>query len=151
MTSVSIEIERPAADVFTYATDPSRFHEWQRGVVSGSMESKDGPAVGDHCLTTRRIGGAERPSTSELVLLDPPHAWAVRGINGPIRARVDVSVVPLTDQRSRLTIAVDFQGHGIGRILVPLVVRRQARAEMPGNIAKIKVRMETPPTGRSAS
>lgn len=151
MTSVSIEIERPAADMFTYATDPSRFHEWQRGVVSGSMESKDGPAVGDHCLTTRRIGGAERPSTSELVLLDPPHAWAVRGIDGPIRAKVAVSVVPLTDQRSRLTIAVDFVGHGIGKILVPLVVRRQARAEMPGNIAKLKERLETPSNGRSQS
>lgn len=151
MTSVSIEIERPATEVFSYATDPSRFHEWQRGVVSGSMESKDGPAVGDHCLTTRRIGGAERPSTSELVLLDPPHAWAVRGIDGPIRAKVDVSVVPLTDQRSRLTIAVDFVGHGIGKILVPLVVRRQARAEMPGNIAKLKERLETPPNGRSQS
>jgi len=151
MTSVSIEIERPAVEVFAYATDPSRFHEWQRGVVSGSMESKDGPAVGDHCLTTRRIGGAERPSTSELVLLDPPRAWAVRGIDGPIRAKVDVSVVPLTDQRSRLSIAVDFVGHGIGKILVPLVVRRQARAEMPGNIAKLKERLETPPTGRSQS
>ena len=152
MTSVSIEIERPAADVFTYATDPSRFHEWQRGVVSGSMESKDGPAVGDHCLTTRRIGGAERPSTSELVLLDPPHAWAVRGIDGPIRAKVDVNVEPLDDgDRSRLTIELDFEGHGIGKLLVPLVVRRQARAEMPGNIAKLKERLETPPNGRSQS
>ena len=146
MTTVSIEIERPADEVFSYATDPSRFHEWQRGVVSGSMESKGGPMVGDHCLTIRRIGGAERPATSQLVRLDPPRGWAVRGIDGPIRAQVDVSVAPLTDQRSRLTIAVDFEGHGIGKMLVPLVVRRQARAEMPGNIAKLKERMETPPT-----
>ena len=96
MTSVSIEVERPAAEVFSYATDPSRFHEWQQGVVSGSMESKGAPAVGDHCRTTRRIGGAERPATSELVRLDPPRAWAVRGIDGPIRAQVDVSVESLT-------------------------------------------------------
>ena len=145
MTSVSIEVERPAAEVFSYATDPSKFHEWQQGVVSGSMESKGAPAVGDHCRTTRRIGGSERPATSELVRLDPPRAWAVRGIDGPIRAQVDVSVESLTDQRSRLTIAVDFEGHGIGKVLVPLVVRRQARAEMPGNLAKLKERIETPP------
>jgi hypothetical protein len=145
MISVSIEIECPAAEVFSYATDPTKFPEWQQGVVSGSMQSQGAPAVGDRCMTTRRIGGAERPSTSELVVLEPPRAWAVRGIDGPIRAKVDLSVEPLTAQRSRLTIAVDFEGHGIGKVLVPLVVRRQARAEMPGNIAKLKERIETPP------
>jgi Polyketide cyclase / dehydrase and lipid transport len=146
MTSVSIEVERPAAEVFNYATDPTKFHEWQQGVVSGSMDNTGAPAVGDRCRTTRRIGGSERPATSELIRLEPPRAWAVRGIDGPIRAQVDLSVESLTDQRSRLTIAVDFEGHGIGKVLVPLVVRRQARAEMPGNLAKLKERIETPTT-----
>lgn len=146
MTSVSIEVDRPAQEVFDYATDPSTFHQWQQGVVSGSMQSRGEPVVGDRCLTTRRIGGAERPATSEVIERDPPRTWAVRGIDGPIRAQIDVLVESLTDQRSRLTIAVDFEGHGIGKVLVPLVVRRQARAEMPGNIAALKKRMETPPT-----
>ncbi len=44
--------------------------------------------------------------------------------------------------RSRLTISVDFTGHGIGKILVPLVVRREARKEMPDNMAALKQRME---------
>jgi hypothetical protein len=143
MISVSIEVERPATEVFAYATDPTKFHEWQQGVVSGSMDSNGAPSVGDHCHTTRRIGGGERPSTSELVRLDPPRAWSVHGIDGSIRAQVDVDVSPLPEDRARLTIAVDFEGHGIGRLLVPLVVRRQARAEMPHNIAKLKERIET--------
>jgi hypothetical protein len=147
MTSVSIEVERPAAEVFGYATDPTKFHEWQQGVVSGSLDSKGQPAVGDLCRTTRRIGGAERPATSELVRFDPPRSWAVRGVDGPIRAQVDVCVESLTDDRSRLTIAVDFEGHGIGKALVPLVVRRQARKEMPGNLAKLKQHVETPQIG----
>ena len=142
MTTVAIEVERPAGVVFAYATDPTRFSEWQEGVVTGSMESKDSPSVGDLCRTTRRIGGSERPSTSELVRLDPPRAWSVRGIDGPIRARVDVDVEPMRADRARLTIAVDFAGHGIGKLLVPLVVRRQARAEMPRNIARLKERVE---------
>lgn len=133
------EIGRPAAEVFAYATDPARFPEWQKGVVDGHM---DGAAVGARCVTTRRIGGASRPSTSELVLIDPPRAWGVRGTDGPIRATVDVLVEPLAGSRSRLTISVDFTGHGIGKILVPLVVRREARKEMPGNMAAFKQRME---------
>jgi hypothetical protein len=142
----SADIERPAADVFAYATDPGRFSEWQKGVVDGYMESPaDGVqvrAVGAKCVTTRRIGGANRPSTSELVQIDPPKTWAVRGTDGPIRAAVDVLVEPLTDTRSRLTISVDFTGHGIGKILVPLMVRREARKEMPENMAALKRQME---------
>ncbi len=142
----SAEIDRPAADVFAYATDPTRFNEWQKGVVDGHMDGPgDGtqaPAVGAKCVTTRRIGGANRPSTSELVRIDPPRAWGVRGIDGPIRAAVDVVVEPITNARSRLTISVDFVGHGIGKVLVPLIVRPEARKEMPDNMAALKQRME---------
>jgi len=140
------EIGRPAAEVFAYATDPARFSEWQKGVVDGHMDGlangSQTPAVGARCVTTRRIGGANRPSTAELVHIDPPKTWGVRGIDGPIRAAVDVLVEPVTDSRSRLTISVDFTGRGIGKILVPLMVRRDARKEMPDNMAALKQRME---------
>jgi uncharacterized protein YndB with AHSA1/START domain len=139
----SAEIDRPAAEVFAYATDPARFSEWQKGVVDAHMEGVTGAAaVGAKCVTKRRIAGADRPSTAELVQIDPPRAWSVRGIDGPIRADVDVLVEPVADSRSRLTISVDFNGHGIGRILVPLMVRREARKEMPGNMAALKRRLE---------
>jgi uncharacterized protein YndB with AHSA1/START domain len=137
----SAEINRPAPEVFAYATDPSRFSEWQRGVVEGHMDTQ-APALGAKCVTTRRIGGANRPSTSELVQYDPPRTWGVRGIDGPIRAAVDLSVEPVTDSRSRLTISVDFVGHGVGKILVPLMVRREARKEMPDNMKVLKQKIE---------
>ena len=140
------EIQRPAAEVFAYATDPARFPEWQKGVVDGHMDGptsgSQAPVVGAKCVTTRRIGGANRPSTSELVEIDPPRTWGVRGTDGPIRAAVDVLVEPLSDTRSRLTISVDFTGQGIGKILVPLMVRREARKEMPENMAALKQRLE---------
>jgi uncharacterized protein YndB with AHSA1/START domain len=145
-TVVSIEVDRPVEAVFDYATDPTRFREWQKGVVDGRMnhpgEHNGAPVVGAQCLTTRRIGGADRESTSELVRIERPRAWSVRGIDGPIRAAVDVTVEPLSGNRSRLTISVDFAGHGIGKVLVPLVVRREARKEMPGNLAALKQRLE---------
>lgn len=66
----------------------------------------------------------------------------MQGTDGPIRATVDVLVEPVTGSRSRLTISVDFTGHGIGKILVPLVVRREAREEMPEHIAALKQLIE---------
>jgi Polyketide cyclase / dehydrase and lipid transport len=128
--------------VFAYATDPARFPEWQAGVTEGHLDQPGPPEVGAKCLTTRRIGGASRIVTSEVTHVDPPRTWGVRGIDGPIRAAVDLTVEPLTDSTSRLTIAVDFEGHGVGKILVPLLVRRQAQKEMPANIATLKRRIE---------
>lgn len=92
MSVTSIDIDRPATQVFGYVTDPTHFHEWQEGVVSGGMKESGPAIVGSHCVMTRRIGGAERPSTSVLTRLSPPTSWAVRGIDGPIRALVDVTV-----------------------------------------------------------
>jgi uncharacterized protein YndB with AHSA1/START domain len=136
------EIDRPAARVFACATDPALFSRWQKGVQDGHLEGPAGgtgvPAVGTRCVTTRRIGGASRPVTSVLTHIEPPRTWGVRGTDGPIRATVDVVVEPVTGSRSRLTISVDFTGHGIGKVLVPLMVRRQARQEMPANIAALK-------------
>jgi hypothetical protein len=143
----SAEIGRRAAEVFAYATDPTRFSEWQKGVVDGRMDGPAddtrSPAVGTKCVTTRRIGGASRPATAELVHIDPPRTWGVRGIDSPIRAVVDLRVEPVTGSRARLTISVDFTGYGIGKILVPLVVRREARKEMPDNMAALKRLIET--------
>src|SRR5207248_1006065 len=57
----SIEVERSAEDVFAYATDPTRFHEWQEGVVDGNMDRPGPPSVGARCgarTAARTAGGA---------------------------------------------------------------------------------------------
>ena len=150
--STSIEVNRPSAEVFAYVTDPSRFSEWQAGVLGGHMASDGPPAVGDRCVTTRRIGFAKRAVTSEVTQVDPPRSWCLRGIDGPIRAAVNVAVEPLdSDRRSRVTIEIDFTGHGLGRLIVPLAVQPQARKEMPANVKRLKHRLETgnqSPAGR---
>ena len=64
MASVTctVEIDRPPSEVFPFVTDPSYFGEWQKGVVCGRVEGE--PALGSTCSMTRKIGGAERMSTS---------------------------------------------------------------------------------------
>jgi uncharacterized protein YndB with AHSA1/START domain len=140
----TIDVARPPEEVFSYVTDPTTFPEWQAGVVRGSTEGGKTPSIGSKCATTRRIGGRERESISQVTKLDPPTSWAVHGIDGPIRAIVNVTVEPLDGGgQSRVTIGVDFEGHGIGKLLVPLIVRRQARSEMPANCARLKQQLET--------
>lgn len=132
----TVDVARPAAEVFAYATDPTRFAQWQGGVV-------DGHEVDGRCVTTRRIGGSERSVTAEFTHVDPPTSWGVRGVDGPIRATVNLTVTPLAERSSRLVIEVEFFGHGIGKVLVPLFVRHQARKEMPVNVANLKRVLES--------
>ena len=137
-----VDVARPPEEVFRYVTDPSRFGEWQSGVVSARIEG-DGPqAVGSRCVMIRRIGGSDRTSTSEITELSPPRTWTIRGIDGPIRANVSVTVDPRQDgAQAHVAIRLDFEGHGMGKLILPVVVR-EARKEVPESVQKLKARLE---------
>ena len=140
----SIEVARPPEQVFSYVTDPLRLAEWQESVVSSRVVGNGPPGAGTRASVTRRIGPLERAMTAELAELSPPRSWAVRGVDGPVRGNVKGTIEPIDDgARSRVTIELDLQGHGIGKLLVPLVVRSQARKEMPTNLRNLKERLES--------
>jgi uncharacterized protein YndB with AHSA1/START domain len=138
----TIEIARPPDEVFSYSTDPSRFAEWQRDVVRVRVDGAGPPTVGARFTTTRRIGGVERTMTQEVTDSRPPMSWAVRGVDGPIRPSASITVEPLDGgTRSRVTFTLDFEGHGVGRPLVP-AVRRQAARAAPASYRNLKERLE---------
>ena len=140
----SFEVSRPADEAFAYVTDSTRFSEWQVDAEGGRVEGDSPLSVGTRYTTTRRIVGVIRTgTTSEIKEINPPRSWAARGAGGPVRETVRYTVEPLEgNARSRVGIELDFEGRGIGRLLVPLVVRRQARKEMPINCRKLKERLE---------
>ena len=140
----SIEIARPPEEVFAYITDPSRLAEWQQSLVGARPEGGGPLAAGSKVATTRRVGRGERTMTMEVASMSPPRSWALRGIDGPVRPIVNGAIEPLDEgARSRVTIELDFEGHGVGKLLVPLVVRRQAAKEHPGNLANLKQQLES--------
>lgn len=129
----TIDIDCPPDQVFAAATDPRRFGEWQRDVAGVEMHD-DGVFA-----TKRRLGGT---LTQQVVRNDPPHDWAVRGIGGPVRAHASVHVDPLDGgSRSRVTFTLDFEGHGVGVPLIPLV-RRTAAKSAPASYRAFKQLLE---------
>ena len=138
----TIDIARPPDEVFSYATDPTRFPEWQKDIVSVRLTSTRPPTVGSRFTTTRRIGGTERTMTQELTERTPPSSWAARGVDGPIRPSASITVTALNDGTwSRVTFTLDFDGHGIGVPLVPFV-RRQAEKAAPTSYQNLKNLLE---------
>lgn len=132
-----IEIACPPDEVFAYATDPLRFAEWQHDVVSVRMIGAS------RFITTRRISGAERSMTQEIIRNDPPSGWAAQGIDGPIRPHATISIEPIENGgQSRVTFTLDFEGHGLGLPLVPLV-RRQAQKAAPISYRNLKELLES--------
>jgi uncharacterized protein YndB with AHSA1/START domain len=137
----SIEISRRPEDVFAYLTEPSHLPEWQESVVSVEGDAPLMP--GARVIVTRRVGRVQRAMTNQVTELEAPRTWSLRGTDGPVRGNVKGTVEPLAGgERSRVTIALDFDAYGIGKVLLPLVVRRQAEAEMPRNMQKLKERLE---------
>ena len=140
----SVEISRSPEDVFSYVTDPSHFTEWQDKVVSARLIDSGPVKQGSKIALTRRMGKREQTMTSELTEYSPPPSYAFRVIDGPVRALGKGRFEPVDNgARTRFTFALDFEGHGIGKVLVPLIVRRQAAKELPESHANLKRRLES--------
>jgi hypothetical protein len=74
---------------------------------------------------------------------DPPRSFGFRGVDGPVRVVGRGTVEPLDGgERSRVSLELDFEGHGFGKLLLP-IVRRAARKQVPGNQQRLKERLES--------
>lgn len=132
----TIEIGRPPRQVYAMATDPLRFAEWQPDVVRVELLE---PAL---IATTRRMTGGPRTIVQRITRDDPPHEWAARCEDGLLRPHATITVEPIGGGAgSRVTFSLEFEGHGLGVPLVP-VVRRQAAKAAPASYANLKRLLE---------
>jgi uncharacterized membrane protein len=139
----TIEIARRSEEVFAYLDDIPRHGEWQDQIVSVRVDT-DGPTrVGTRATETRRVGGRNQQLTYEITEHSPPRSFAFRGLNGPLRPVGGGVLEPIGDgSRCRLTVELDFEAHGIGKLLRPLAVR-QARKQVVKDQRKLKERLES--------
>jgi uncharacterized membrane protein len=138
----SVEIGRRPEEVFAYVDDLARHGEWQEHIVEVKSVT-DGPTkVGSRATEVRRAGGREITATYEITEHDPPRRFAFRSIDGPIRV-VGRGTLEPAGESTRLTIELDFEGHGlVGKLLVPMA-RSQARKAVPKNQQQLKEKLES--------
>ena len=139
----SVEIARRPEEVFEYLDDLARHGEWQGQIVSVRVDTEGPTKVGTRSTERRRAGGREMTVTYEITEHSPPRSFAFRGVNGPIRVLGKGSVEPVGDgSRSRVTIELDFTGHGFGKLLLPLA-RSQASKQVPKDQQRLKELLES--------
>jgi uncharacterized protein YndB with AHSA1/START domain len=138
----SVEIARSPEEVFAYLSELDRHGEWQEGIVSSKIVTPGPTGLGTRVTDTRKMGGQEREVTYEVVAFDPPHRVEFKVTDGPVRPHGVLRVEPLDGgTRARVTLELDFEGHGAGRMLLPLV-KREARKQVPQDQARLKARLE---------
>lgn len=138
-----VSIARSPREVFSYVTDPARFSEWMNGVTYSRILGDDPPAIGSRLFMTRRVGTFEMPAASEITQMDPPRRWAIRGLDGPVRADVSITVSPENDgPDSHVTIQIDLHAHGMGNTIIAMATR-QIKREMPENCQNLKKLLES--------
>lgn len=139
----SVEIARRPEEVFAYLDQLPRHGEWQEQILSVHVDTEGPTTVGTKATEKRKAGGREQTITYEITEHDPPRSFAFRGLNGPIRPVGRGTVEPVGDgSSSRVTIELDFEGHGFGKVLKPMVIM-QAKKQVPKDHQKLKERLES--------
>jgi uncharacterized membrane protein len=138
----TIEINRPAEEVFAYLDQLDRHHEWQSTLVSERVETEGPTRVGTRVIERRKVPGGERDIPYEITEHDPPRSASFRGTDGPVRPVGTVSVERAGESSSRVTIELDLEGHGIGKLFA-FFGRRQAAKQVPEDQATLKERLES--------
>ena len=139
----SVEIARSPQDVFAYLDDLGRHGEWQEQIVDVKVETEGPTRVGSRATDTRRVPGGPRKFTYEITEHDPPRKASFKVLDGPVRPFGTISVEPVGDgSRSRVTLQIGFDGHGLGKLLAPLA-KVQARRQVPKDQARLKERLES--------
>jgi uncharacterized membrane protein len=137
----SIEINRPAAEVFAYLDQLDRHGEWQRSLLSVSVETEGPTRVGTRVIERRKVPGGARDIPYEVTAHEPPRTASFQGTAGPVRPVGKVTVEPLGESSSRMTLELELEGHGLGKLFA-ILARRQAAKEVPESHEKFKELLE---------
>jgi carbon monoxide dehydrogenase subunit G len=74
---VTVEIERPPAEVFAYLTDVANLPHWQSGVRSARRE-------GDRIHESRHLLGRDLETTLAVEEEEPPRLFVLRALKSPV-------------------------------------------------------------------
>lgn len=138
----SVEIARPADEVFSYVADVRRRGEWQDSVQRVEVETGETTGIGTRVLETRRVPGGPRTFRWEVSDYDPPNRWGFRGVGNPVNAVGVMTFVPVEGgSKTRASFEIDFEARGIAKLMAAFA-RRGARVEVPRDLAQLKRKLE---------
>jgi uncharacterized protein YndB with AHSA1/START domain len=139
----TVEIARPPEEVWSYATDPARLTEWQDKLLEAKLEKNEPVGLGSRMKQKRKVGLGTQTFTAEVTSYEPPRVFGFHGVDGPVRPKGQATLEPVDEgRRTRYTLDLDFEGHGLGVLLLPLV-RRDAGKQAKQSLEHLKQNLES--------
>ena len=135
---LTIDVARPAEEVFAHLVDLDSLPEWQ----SSAVESRaDEPlAEGVRIFECRRALGREVHSELVVTEFEPPRQLTLKTLKGPVKFTVDHRLAE-ADGGTRLTVVAEGKAGGLMRIGGP-VLARTVETEMRRDFERLKELLE---------
>jgi uncharacterized protein YndB with AHSA1/START domain len=129
----SVEIRRPVAEVFDFASDPAHWSRWASAFES--VEAGDGshpPAPGDVFRTEAYFMGKQVRTDFEVTAVDPPRFFGYRATRGPVPGEFRWTFSE-SGTGTRFHFEVEGEPKGLARMMAPMAapaVRAQIRHDL---------------------
>jgi uncharacterized membrane protein len=135
----SIQIDKPAADVFAYASNYDNATKWQGGVESVEVEG-DGNQVGEKYTEVRKFLGREMRTTLEVTVYELNTRWAAKAVTGPVPYEVTMTLEDV-DGGTRVTTHIDGEPTGFFK-MAQGAVQNQLDKSLEGDLQRLKEQVE---------
>jgi len=136
---LTIDVARPAEEVFAHLVDLDRLPDWQESAVESRA---DGPlAEGVRIFECRRALGREVHSELEVTEFEPPRRFMLKTLKGPVKFTVDHRLAQ-ADGGTRLTVVAEGKAGGLMRLGEPMLART-VEAEMQKDFERLKELLES--------
>ena len=140
----SIDINRPAADVFAFVADQTNAPRWQHG-LDEVRRLTDGPIrVGTEHVFVRRFAGRTIESHNRYTDYQPGRYVEFEIPSGWVTGKASYLVEPTGSGRSRLTSRMEFRLAGLSALAAPLFARILARDDRKEATLKALLEGTTP-------
>ena len=145
-TSTSIEIERPADEVFAFVSEFPNNPRWQRGQRACRWTSEPPLRVGSTYEQHVRFLGRDVVNAFRVVDLEPGRRVTFTSTSGTFPLTITRTVEPLAPRRSRFTEYVRGEPGGFFRLAEPLL-RPLVRSTIKRDFPRLKALLEAPHSG----
>jgi hypothetical protein len=120
----AVSINRPAAVIFDHIADGTNNPAWRTSVIEVSLHS----GAGGEGTVWRQVvsgpGGKAADADYRVARYEPPGAYGIDVIAGPIRGTALYTLAPGDDGETSVTLTVDLKPRGAMRILTGFVLRQ---------------------------
>lgn len=140
---LTVEISRPADEVFDALTDLGRLPEWQESCVSSEA---DGELVeGTRIRERRRVMGRAIENELEVVAFERPQRLALEARKGPVPFGVDHRLAE-NDGMTVVYVTAEARPGAFMKLAQPMLAR-QAEHELRADFERLKDLLEAGATG----